>query len=486
MSDFYTKIKAPATDTLTINLKQNIACARKEEKRIGSLPGAFTTNENIFLYQGHGSTITNEEGNLVIKEVPKNCIYITQTVCGIGNYGGDILRKFMTKENEEIWQNPVKHIKELKAMFGDLPNLHIHYPGCSYVDMNYLPFSYSETYDHKLIGISGLIPLSKAQTIDPSDDAIRYDQIPKTYYTISKSKLINYFNYCVYPKLELDRNIFSEKDNQTIYIKPDVNGFVKIVTIQNETDRVAAHTPVSKLMELYPGIHFNFTCRNVDFPEAKEKKNILQAEITKRRRNSAIVQGTIYNTIFRGIRQGFTEQWNEDRELLSFLLAVEGELREDADISSLSALTYSLGSRKEQFPDTFQFLKGLFEELSLTKYNELLREGDTTKIKAFLDIFDPAAEYQSEDEEHYEVSLLREMLGMALEANRPSIVRYLCKKGVDTSDMLDTYYRIKQTANRETRRRAMFSVMSCMKARKHINNQRAGKQRGKTFKKKRA
>ncbi len=243
------------------------------------------TNETTYMYLGHGHDRCDEEGNLIIKTVPEDCIYITETVCGIQNrIPTEVFRAFSNPDYAHIWKDPFAHMEEIRALFVRRTNFHIHMPGCTYVDSTFYGINEQVLEKNEQgqptkikLALSGLMPLDYALIV--SEDNLSQYFAP-TQYNLAElelftSELYGYFNFNLFPQIPEGLKTTLEK--------------VKPLYYDMFRSYEGMRKPVSELMAEHPGIHFNFLCRSVG-EECKPAA-------IRRRRHSAVVQKTNLNTL---------------------------------------------------------------------------------------------------------------------------------------------------------------------------------------------
>ena len=373
-------------------LQRNIKCMNQYRNNQGKLqlPEQFKslTDDKIYYYFGHGSTICDEYGTPVIKVVPDNCIYISQTVCGLINVGNTKLTEaFLNEEYAHIWRDPIANLHIIKEIIGnftkDIAGIHIHLPGCTYIDTHYFPLGHDDlkelTYQegHK-IGFSGIMSLKDAHTVErannPYIEGIEFES--KDLLDIDQVR--GSFKYSFFPKVKTTDQIILPKDlEDTIYFY-EREGKVNINDLIVQSGMISNKVPMSKLMEKYPGIHFNLLCRSiVDKSCLKEGKRA----ITRRRRHSAIVQNTLSNTVdkilkMRTLFPTHTKGAANDNALYDYLVSITDKITNDTNLNSL----YDIYSSIRHFgsPKSEAYVYSLFKELFMKQFNDLFEKLQTT------------------------------------------------------------------------------------------------------------
>ena len=228
-------------------LQRNIDCMNQYRNSNGKLqlPEQFKSlpDSQIYFYHGHGGTICDEYGHPVIKVVPDNCIYISQTVCGLINvHKIDLVRAFLNEEYAHIWRDPIANLDTIKEIIGtlayDIPGIHIHLPGCTYTDTSYSCLGYHDLKEltdkegHKLY-FSGIMSLEDAHRVDnenPYIEGVIFE--PEDY--LNMDDVSGSFGYSFFPALEVTKELISSNDvEDTIYLyeKEGQEGKVDILSL---------------------------------------------------------------------------------------------------------------------------------------------------------------------------------------------------------------------------------------------------------------
>lgn len=270
----------------------------------------FVPKSNIYMYMGHGGDVIDKYGDPEIKVVPENCIYITRAVCGLSTtLPFEIFEAFANPDYEHIWRKPLEHIDTLRKIM-DHPALHIHLPGCEYVDNTFYPLSddsSSPYYDklNPLLQLSGLVSLQDAQSIPKEDVKSIFDgqhyfigkkqlEYSEAAYKIKQEDLLRYFAYSTYPKLIVSDEMFGHPpDIIPLRTLPEFPGYTSYPLFYDKV--VRKRIKASQLMERYPGIHFNLLCRSIS-AFGKAATQLL------RRRYSASFHNTPIGTIRESLK----------------------------------------------------------------------------------------------------------------------------------------------------------------------------------------
>jgi len=218
-------------------IKKKTKTKTKKNKRAINIQ--FTKNRPIVIL-GHGTDVCKSDGNLDVLPVPKGCVYVTFTLCGLMNLMSDKeLMQFFEYKNQEYLKDPVKYEKELNAIFKN--EIHIHHPDAkdehsrTYVNSEYSPHLIVTNSIHGFaIHMSGIVELS---------DSMNYKAAK--YYTNPDEDILDYYTYSVFPNKENMKRIFDSKTEVSDYT------------------RATGKITQAELFELNPGVYFNPLCRVV-------------------------------------------------------------------------------------------------------------------------------------------------------------------------------------------------------------------------------
>ena len=191
--------------------------------------------------------------------VQPNCVYVTFTECGLVSYVKDIkIKKFFDPENRKYLEDPIKYEDKLTKIFDDI---HIHKPGDTYVNTQYLPNS-SFPLNHRY-GMSGVIPID-------GDSKFINSFIYNS--TTPKERIENSYEYSIYP---LKKAVSEELENQE-KLQPSKEKLYD--TFSNSI------IPISQkiLFLLRPGVYYNPLCRVI--------KKGCSTNVGRRRRHSLNVR----------------------------------------------------------------------------------------------------------------------------------------------------------------------------------------------------
>lgn len=370
-------------------LQSDIECMNKY-KQNGKfvLPQQFKDlpDNQIYFYHGHGSTVCDDYGFPIKKIVPDNCIYITQTVCGIVNtLKRSIIEAFLDESYAHVWRDPVGNLNELKKIFTldnrlNVEGLHVHMPGCSYIETSYTPLGYhdlKENYniDQHRLEFSGIMSLEAAHTVPKDNPYIEGIDFPHTD-LVDLDIVKNSFDYTFYPGLEMsEEEVPLSSITDTIYLFPIEDTKVKIDDVILQASKVSDYVKVSDIMSYYPGIHFNFLCRSFGKEDGKCGR-ITKRALTRRRRHSAVVQNTVYNTFRKLTTMGLyfpkkRKRVANDDSILDYVQAVSDKLPEN--LQKFFEL-YEEVRIDEDLPKTRELIKTLFSNAYLNEFNLLLED----------------------------------------------------------------------------------------------------------------
>jgi hypothetical protein len=237
----------------------------------------------IYLYGGHGGDVCDPKTHApILKRVPKGCIYITISECGVVSLTSEEReRNFRSKDPEirKILQFP--YLSEHKILLKELlevesmKNIHIKYPGDEYVDSTLYPLAYWDNEkDGRRLRYSGLCEKSKLEALGEKGHLKNYPtQKEDPHLTILKTDVLEMFEASVYPtyaevKKALDNtwggprgtSIFGGQFEEVEKRIEYEMGFVHGVSDPSGPD---AFCNVSYMMREFPGIHYNVVCRSV-------------------------------------------------------------------------------------------------------------------------------------------------------------------------------------------------------------------------------
>ena len=378
-------------------IQRNIECRDRFKNNSGKLqlpPSLRDLPENqIYFYHGHGGTVCDDLGYPIIKQVPDNCIYITQTVCGIVNtLKEEIVTAFLDPAKAHIWKDPIAHLDEIRSILGlhdkyATEGIHIHLPGCSYVESSYQPFGYHESKKgapekyHKIY-FSGIMDLETAHEVpdtSPYIEGVKFDHVDYVDYGQVKDS----FQFSFFPKVEETEEYVSPSEITDMFLlHVNEEGKVDISDVVTQSGIISDTVPVSKIMETYPGIHFNFLCRSFG-KENTKCRGIRKKALTHRRRHSAVVQGSEYNTFKKLVNIGskFPENAKgvaNDHTIKNYLESISFKLIRDGEFAKFYDLYDSI-RYEDDLDETKEYFRSIFKDPYLMKFFELFSQMHDSK-----------------------------------------------------------------------------------------------------------
>jgi hypothetical protein len=464
------RTNAPNATTTLRNLEEallesNVRCKQEYE-------GFEVPDENIYFYLGHGSSLTGGYRRLKIERVPEDCIYITQTVCGVVNFMRDeIFQAFANPKNVHIWRDPVNHLDEINALFGDLPGVHIHYPNCTFVNTSFYPCSANGEDGLDRIEYSGLVPLDIAHTIS-------FKETPREFKTYSDDKfkegevhgvpeviVRKMYEYAVYPEINIvkgtEGRFLPATDSLNVISQ---NGVVPFSSLKQAADHLSARYSILDIMHSFPGIHFNFLCRSLKVGRDANRRR----EMTMRRRHSAVLQDTALNTIGKLAYTGFNYgakkgEMSQDGDVLEFIYSLEDRIRAEENLKKFYDTLAEL--RDTGYKRSFAYLEPIFVKKYLDKFYSLMQQQKSLEeIKAFIDILRPDIAFINQPIYALESSLLDRMATYAFAIGNRGVARHLCRKGAPIRGMQAEYNEIKRFFTQETLRQRRGILKNCRRA----------------------
>lgn len=459
-----------AVPNYQLNLNENIRC--KEE-----FEGLEVPDERIYFYLGHGGSMTTPDHNLKIERVPPNCIFITQTVCGIVNTSVEkIFKAFADKKNAAMWRDPVNHLNEFNALFGDLPGIHIHYPNCTFVDTSFQPCSDNGDRGVHHIEYSGMVPLSKAHTIsfkkEPQgfdlytqlniDKMIEEGKIPG----VSEQTVREMYRYSDYPTLKITpgkKQLYIPPKTGTMAVYSE-SGIVPFESLIQGSSSLSNSNSMLDLMNQYPGIHFNFLCRSLKVGLNPERRR----QLTLRRRHSAVVQKSVMNSIAKIANIGFNfgtkyGEMTNDKDVLEFIQTVEDEIRAEDNMKKFYGAMHKL--RNLGFAQSYNYMLLVFTHKYLTQFYTLLQNNASIdEIKAHINILQQDIKYINQPMYELERYLLDQMATMAFSMGNRVVTRHLCRRGAPLSGMQAYFNSVKNALPPQTRRQGKLIFKDCQRA----------------------
>jgi len=182
---------------------------------------------NAYIVLGHGAEDIDAER----KVVPDGCMLVVSEECGVlGTIPDYILEVAQRVEYEKWFRDPLTYKKELESVFRK--PLHMYRPGDTYPTLYYTLFDKSITYG---IYVSGIWPLPLPPSIVVTPDSINP-------YHIKGADAWKAYSGSVYPRIPKE----TTQD-----------------TIELLTQHKLFKTSQYDLFNKYPGVYFNFLCRDV-------------------------------------------------------------------------------------------------------------------------------------------------------------------------------------------------------------------------------
>jgi ankyrin repeat protein len=223
-------------------------------------------NTKVYTVLGHGCTLNQK------LRVPKGCQYVTLVPIGTSSDASamnNIIFENAFQKNHELLKNPKANIAELKKLL-NYATISVHYytenksdiTG-SYYNAEYRPFQKWDTNNKSDILLS------------KKDNSILYAASSGMH--ILGSKINNFVGNIKKNNIAYTINhIF----NESIY--PSKRDVFRVYRESNKIDDIGAKFKIDQntLFKKYPGVHFNFVCRD------KCNKDLTQKVIELRRQNS--------------------------------------------------------------------------------------------------------------------------------------------------------------------------------------------------------
>lgn len=226
---------------------------------------------DAYSMQAHGCELG------IIRRVPKNCMYVTLSICGTAMDAMSHLKLVFLELADEAhpnhhWlKNPILHKRDLDSV-GLNPHIHYDAEGCdppymdcrcdppymdyrcdpTYMDCRYDPLLfYSGKNSRLLLRPSGLIPLGKSLLLKDSPLPLHNFENSRVPFLQPHSELV-------------ERDIARYLYRDSIY--PTANEVEKTYTFYqalqvNQLKKNVGSVTQSELFERYPGIHYNTVCR---------------------------------------------------------------------------------------------------------------------------------------------------------------------------------------------------------------------------------
>jgi hypothetical protein len=277
-------------------------------------PTVFTEN-NTYIYIGHGLDLDYELPRERRLKVPSNCVYVNSQICGLSNDArhDTILKQFATNNvfldpehnkttintilNTQVCSNsPTDAASECKwRRYPHWYSIGVYNAYEPYTDNLFEPFPIFP-FNHKIFimwglewgGLMSMTQIKARLAKVPAPREIKFDElverqneefpIPGFYKSINFAKLRNFYKDFTYPSsVEFDNfkqkysgKKYTVQDPSSRYSYdridktfPDLNANEDIELDKNQFEQYKDffHTKASDLMKKYPGIHYNLNCR---------------------------------------------------------------------------------------------------------------------------------------------------------------------------------------------------------------------------------
>jgi hypothetical protein len=255
----------------------------------------------VYFYSGHGMDMCDKDGNLIIEEVPKDCIYVTIAICGVtARYNSQRLKDITTPGTLDIFKNPVKNKKFIARLLGvGETEIHIHLPGETFVNNLFQPVLYLEPNDGSIkMSLSGIISDEDIRTKTIDDSLLKL-----TTYDITGVPIPEFLKY--FQGAPTTESVTSKITKATLEANK-----ITLPEIIKVGESLSAD--VSNIMRLLPpGVHYNTVCRSTD--------SCKKSSVLVRRATSASRQRTWKNTLERMVAH------KEDYDAIKSFLQDNGE-----------------------------------------------------------------------------------------------------------------------------------------------------------------
>lgn len=225
-----------------------------------------------YFYFGHAVDIctpTETGYKLVIKRVPENCIYITLAECGSATTIDLRRTKEIVDALAAVDYNELLRSRDTSVLLGSrfernedvlfqgvglrrvLTNLHVHFPGDSYVDSYYAPYLANTGFEAPTrLCPSGIFQLRRAKSLLGSFSCLELDDVDS-----AESVVHALYSY---PGLKYPKQPAIEDLYEDLWRRFNVGPLTQVLT----EVRIPQET-VSNLMIQLPGVHINTLCRTV-------------------------------------------------------------------------------------------------------------------------------------------------------------------------------------------------------------------------------
>ena len=232
----------------------------------------------LYQYFGHSTDRCDEDGKMIISEVPKGSMYINKTGCGLINYmnGYKFAELFINPELKQATKNPEENT-QIMADFCE-SEIVIHKEGDDFVEAMYYPFGiFPSRGGDFLLFLSGFRDSEYFSNMKMGTHGLNYKKYSSGQ-LVPKKVIQELFAGALYPTQAMVSKTFTKAEYS----------FEELQTLGKELK-----IPISNLLQKYPGIHYNFLCRAVS--------NHCMEDALQRRIASAKKYRTQLNTLIRTI-----------------------------------------------------------------------------------------------------------------------------------------------------------------------------------------
>ena len=359
------------------------------------VPAAITNPLSSYIINAHGGDTLFE------KPVPPNCVYITLEECGLTTKHVDYLSaylKLMQGFNNipegmlEKLNNPVRYRHDLMAHFGR--SLHIHWAEApdeeraskTYTDALYSPWlgwnhGEDETCELHRSGIHALIPGEEFKIKEEEGDhgrKIYVSGMDADSRNIPEETLHYMYDKSLFPTFNMVKDEHSLYDEGPI-LYSNMNNYLRKFEFTQ-----------SWAFKMFPGIHYNFSCRSFDSKNIDRNENI---EIRRSNSVNAKLQNIkkLSDADIRGeLGSRLLETFTEDGQVEM----LQGLIERGIDVSRLdkrgvSLLEKAVGNLQipvvkllMKVPNTIRVLEGGgFEKILAVLYRKRQEEVANIKVK---------------------------------------------------------------------------------------------------------
>ena len=238
-------------------------------------------NIKLYFYSGHAEDVCDPTTHKPItRRVPKGCIYITISECGINTQHSETRDDTLRSDDSDIkkvLQFPyiAKHKAQLAEYLDvdNINNIHIKYPGDEYVVSRFTPFAFWDREGTSVVGFkfSGVCEKSKLETLTDAQTSFIYDKTKSHFVIPNRELIVEKFTASIYPPIEKAREVMLNfKPNNPILTTRSLRPFdeelekaMGVIPGISENDGPDAFLSNTYMMHEFPGIHYNLLCRYV-------------------------------------------------------------------------------------------------------------------------------------------------------------------------------------------------------------------------------